>query len=173
MSLLGNLDKTGTRTAMAVVTVLAVVCTAFALIAASLRASAVADGDQSIVDSQRTAQVCDAVSGAITDVFSYDYQNLKQTDDLAQKALTGKAMAQYRERFGKAAAQARADKVVLLTTVRSIGVTELRGNRATLLVFTDQQQLRAHDKRSSSGATLTVTAVRTGDHWMLTDIATS
>lgn len=173
MNLLARVDTKIARTVMTVLTVVAVVGAAFALIAASVRASEVTDGDQSIVDSQRTSQVRDAVGAAITDVFSYDYQNLQQTDDLAKKALSGKAMAQYRARFPQASAQAKANKVVLLTTVRSIGVTQLHGNRATLLAFTDQQRLNGHDKRSSSGATLVVTAVWTGRQWTLTDIATA
>ncbi len=61
--------------------------------------------------------------------------------------------------------------MVLSTAVRSVGVVELRDDHASLLVFVDQQILRADDGTHTSGATqLSISALRGDGSWKIDGI---
>jgi Mce-associated membrane protein len=118
-----------------------------------------------LVDVATTTAVADQVGRGIRTVFSYDPSQMDRTSVAAQEVLTGSAIGQYNTLF----AQARQTQQVLTTSVRSVGVMELRGDSARLLVFIDRQILRGDQHESASGQLL-VTAHRTTDTWRITDI---
>ncbi|MGH3451746.1 MAG: hypothetical protein ACRDQW_13675 [Haloechinothrix sp.] len=127
-------------------------------------------GNAALTDTAATEEAISSVSVALKTVFSYDYANLDRTEQAVDLALTGKAAAEYRAQFTEAAKRAKQDKLVRVSTVRSIGVRTLTGDEATLLVFLDQQTLRTEGTPTSSTATLDVTAVRVDDTWRISEI---
>jgi Mce-associated membrane protein len=122
-----------------------------------------------LVDVAGTNAVTDQVGRALRTVFSYDPAHLDQTSGAAQAVLTGAAIEQYNTQFEAAKKHAAETKQVLTTAVRSIGVVELRGDSAQLLVFVDRQIIQG-DKHESGAAQLLVSAMRSGDAWKINDI---
>lgn len=157
---------------LAAVLVVAVACSVwFGVRAHELRAGS-SGSNVALADAKATEEVVERVSAGLKSVFSYDYANLERTERAVALALTGAAASEYRAEFVAAADRAKREKLVRVTTVRSIGVRELSGDRATLLVFLDQQLLPAKGKAKSSTATLDVTAVRSGGTWRIAKLTT-
>ena len=130
-----------------------------------------AQTNTALVDTATTNAVETQVKAAIQDSFSYDYTNTARTEQAARAALTGNAFQQYEQLFGKVRSQAAAQKLVLVSTVRSIAVSSLVGDRADLLVFLDQQSVRTADNQNTSlTAQLAVTARKVGNGWEVTEL---
>lgn len=124
-----------------------------------------------LVDASGTAAVADEVGSAVRAVFSYDYGNTDATEQSARQVLAGEAVEQYTALFGEVRRQAVEQELVFTTTVRSIGVTELAGDHARLLVFVDQQVLRSgEDRHTSRTGQVEVRAERMAGHWRITTI---
>lgn len=153
----------------AVVVVSAVASLWFGLAADRLRESPWAT-NTALVDASGTSSVVDEVGAAVRSVFSYDYGNTDVTERSARQVLAGEAVEQYTALFGEVRRQAVEQQVVFTTTVRSIGVAELTGERARLLVFVDQQELRSGERRTSRAGQLEVRAERVDGHWRITAI---
>lgn len=158
----------------AAVVVLTACAVVFAMQADRLRSPA----NRALVDVPATEQITARVSASLKAVFSYDHADLKRTERAVDLALTGAAKRQYQAEFEAAAQRARREKLVRSSAVRSIGVRTLTADRATLLVFLDQQTLTskgpAESSKSakSSSATLDVTAVRLPAGWRISAIRT-
>lgn len=128
-------------------------------------------GNAALSDRAETQQVTAQVGEAARTSFTYDYANPQRTEQDAAKVLTGSAIRQYRQLFGQVEQVAPAQKLVFTTTVRSAGVQELRGDHARVLLFVDQQGVRAdNNQRRSGSAQLDVTAQRVGNQWRVSDI---
>lgn len=154
----------------AVVVLSAIASLWFGLAADRLRQSGWAT-NTALVDASGTTAVVDEVGSAVRTVFSYDYGNTDATERSARQLLTGEAVEQYTALFDDVRKQAVEQKVVFATSVRSIGVTELTGDRARLLVFVDQQVLRSGENQHTSRAgQLEVRAERADGHWRITAI---
>ncbi|GAA4528398.1 hypothetical protein [Amycolatopsis samaneae] len=126
-----------------------------------------------LVDQTATAEVTEQVGAAVKAVFSYDYANLARTERAAAEVLAGDAVAQYRDQFAAARKRAEEQKLVRTTTVRSLGVRELRGDDASVLLFLDQQTLApGGGAPQTSVAQLSVTAKRVDGRWRLSRLDT-
>lgn len=123
-----------------------------------------------LVDAGRTTAVVDEVSDAIRSVFSYDHGDTDRTEQSARQVLAGEAVRQYTALFGRVKQQAVDQKLVFTTSVRSVGVVELTGDRARLLVFVDQQTLRSGEPQTSRSGQLEVVAEFSEGHWRVTGI---
>ena len=123
-----------------------------------------------LVDATRTTGVADEVGRAVRTVFSYDHGNVAATEESARQLLAGEAVEQYTALFGKVRQQAVEQKLVFTTSVRSVGVVELTSDRARLLVFVDQQTLRAGEPQVSRSGQLEVVAAFSTGHWWITEI---
>ncbi|MFE0024508.1 hypothetical protein [Amycolatopsis sp. NPDC059021] len=134
-----------------------------------VEASILDSGDNAaLVDQSATAEVSDQVGAAVKAVFSYDYGNLARTERAAADVLVGDAVSQYRDQFASARKRAEEQKLVRTTTVRSLGVRELRGDDASVLLFLDQQTLVPNGGApQTSVAQLSVTAKRVDGRWRL------
>ncbi|MEO6087580.1 MAG: hypothetical protein ABIQ18_31170 [Umezawaea sp.] len=154
----------------AVVVISAVASLWFGLAADRLRQSGWAT-NTALVDASGTTAVIDEVGTAVRTVFSYDYGNTDVTEQSARQVLAGEAVEQYTALFDDVRKQAVEQQLVFTTTVRSIGVTELEGDHARLLVFVDQQVLRSGaNQHTSRTGQLEVRAERTAGHWRITAI---
>ncbi|NKZ08973.1 nuclear transport factor 2 family protein [Actinomadura latina] len=136
------------------------------------RADAVRDDpsvrNAALTDGAVTSEVKGAVADMVGTVFSFNYTDPARTQKAARAALTGDAVPQYEEIFAKVREDAPKAKTVLSTRVTDSAVTRLTGDRATVLVFADQQTTRTSDGGSTHApAMLTVTAVRRAGRWKI------
>lgn len=128
-------------------------------------------GNTALSDPAATRQVAGQVAEAVQTSFTYDYANPQRTEQEAGKVLTGSAIRQYQQLFGQVKQVAPAQKLVFNSHVRSAGVQELRGDRARVLLFVDQQGVRADtNQRRSGSAQLDVTAQRVGGAWKVSEV---
>lgn len=159
------------RAALVLVTVLGAVVAVLAGVSAHQLRTSDSAGNSALADADTTKTVVRQVGDAITSAFSYDYADTAKTEQAAQQALTGRAVDEYSKLYGQVKQLAPAQKAVLTTTIRSVGVTELRGDQATALVLVDQQAIRGdNNQRQSGAAQLSVHAQRFGAIWKITDI---
>ena len=92
----------------------------------------------------------------------------------AQRLLTGPAVRQYDSLFKLVQQDAPTQHLVLTTTVTNIGVELLVGDRARLLIFADQRDVRLPSRQASyAGAMFAVNAVRAGSSWKIDSIVIS
>ncbi|GAA5160295.1 MULTISPECIES: hypothetical protein [Amycolatopsis] len=160
----GERRRANVLAALAAVVVLA---TGFAVFAA-LRASAAHGGNVAVADTRATAEVADQISAGVKALFSYDYANLARTERAAASVLVDEAVGQYRSGYEAAKQQAVAQKLIRTTTIGSIGVSDLRGDTARVLVFLDQQTLvTTTNQQSSASAALSVTARKVDGTWKI------
>ncbi len=159
------------RAALLVLAVaLAVVGTLFTIRANDLHREP-ATTNRALVDPDATSEVIGQVSNALNSVFSYDYRKPQVEKAAATKWLTGRAPAQYATLYKQLQSLAPGQKLTFVAKVSTAGVTYLRGDRAKLLVFIDQESTRASDGQSSiSAAQVRIGAVRHGDLWQIDDI---
>jgi Mce-associated membrane protein len=135
------------------------------------QARSLRDANAAVADPAATTTVSDQVGEGIKEIFSYDYDDLDRTQRAASSLLVDGAVSQYQASFAAARQQAVAQKLIRTTTIASIGVRELRGDSARLLIFVDQQTLNTpDDQQSSSVAALDVTAREIDGTWKISDI---
>lgn len=124
-----------------------------------------------VIDSKQTAQVQASVSQGLARVLTYDFADPGSTEAAADAVLSGKARSEYDTLFASLQERAPGQQLRLTAQVQAIGVKELRGDTATLLVFLDQSSQRASDSESSvSAAQLSVTATKQGSTWRITGL---
>jgi Mce-associated membrane protein len=146
---------------------------------ASGKASALRDTaarrNSALTDTARTSEVKGGVAQDVDAVFSYDYADPARTDQAARRLLTGAATKQYASMIAGVKAQARAQKLVLTTTVTDTGVQMINDDRARVLVFADQSNTSTATKGAGAtyaAAMFAVDAVRQGGVWKLSSIDT-
>ncbi len=145
----------------------------WAAVAAHSLRSVAAAANAALVDRAATASVVHAVSGAVDEIFSYNYADVAKTRAAAQGLLTGAAIRQYDQLFALVEQQAPKEKLVVTTRVTNAGVELLSGARARVLVFADQQDSKAGTSQASyAGAMFAVTAVFRHGHWLIENIDT-
>ena len=145
----------------------------WAAVAAHSLRTAAASANGALVDRVATSTVEREVSGAVQEIFSYNYADVAKTRTAAQGLLTGAAIRQYDQLFALVERQAPKEKLVIATKVTNIGVELLNGGRARLLVFANQQSSRAGTSQTSyGGAMFAVTAVLTHGRWLIENINT-
>lgn len=158
--------------ALGVVAALLVGTGAWALLAAANLRDSPAARNSALVDTGTTAEVSAEISGALNRIFSYSYDQTDVTEKAAKEVLRGDARATYDKLFAEVRAKAPAQKLVLTTRVVYAAVQSIEGDRARLFVFLDQSATRVDTNTTSSAAAqLSITAKRTGGHWVITDMA--
>ncbi|MFC7504596.1 hypothetical protein ACOACQ_07525 [Nocardioides sp. CPCC 206347] len=128
-------------------------------------------GNHAVVDATRTTEVQSAVAAALVRVFSFSYDDPGPTQQAAKELLTGKASDEYALLFTSLEEKAPGQKLVLTAQVQIAAVKELKGDKASLLVFLDQASQRVTDKESTvSAAQLSIDAERVDGTWLITSI---
>jgi Mce-associated membrane protein len=130
-----------------------------------------AAANRALTDVGATADVTSAVTLAMNRIFSYSYDKTDVTEKAAAAVLRGSAKDSYDKLFAQVRQKAPEQKLVLTSRVSAIAVQELRNGHARLLVFLDQSAVRADNNAiDSAAAQLSVTAERTGDGWVVTEL---
>jgi Mce-associated membrane protein len=154
-------------TLLAVLAAIIVLAAGFAVYA-GLQARGFDGSNDAVADLAATTEVTDQVGAGVKAIFSYDYSNLARTERAAAGYLVEGAVAQYAASFDAAKKAATDQKLIRSTTIRSIGVRDLRDDSARVLVFLDQQTLRtAENQQSSAGAYLDITAKKIDGGWKI------
>ncbi|WIX80027.1 hypothetical protein QRX50_04310 [Amycolatopsis carbonis] len=127
-----------------------------------------------LLDVAKTAQVKDQVSKATETLFSYDYNNIKKTEDAANSLLANDDVkAKYNSLMGEVKRLAPQQKMVVTCKVTRSAVIMLNGDLARVMVFVDQTSTRTDTKQTTAGsAQLHVDAQLQGDTWKITDLDT-
>ncbi|MET7996520.1 hypothetical protein ABZU76_37125 [Amycolatopsis sp. NPDC005232] len=127
-----------------------------------------------LLDVAKTAQVKDQVSKATEALFSYDFNNIKKTEDAANGLLANDSVkAKYNSLMGEVKRLAPQQKMVVTCKVTRSAVIMLNGDLARVMVFVDQTSTRADTKQTTAGsAQLHVDAQLQGDTWKITDLDT-
>ncbi|MBB3052669.1 Mce-associated membrane protein [Prauserella isguenensis] len=165
--------RSGSRraTVLAVLAALCVVAVAGAIWLGVQAGGAVSD-DVAHVDGTRTRQVTEQIGSAVTAVFSYDRGDLARTERAADRMLTGAARREYDATFARLREQADGSGAVQSTTVRSVGVRSLEGDRAELLVLADRRVLDQDMRsRGSHAVWIDVVAVHTDGGWRIAEMS--
>ncbi|MEV4144474.1 hypothetical protein AB0J40_12445 [Amycolatopsis sp. NPDC049691] len=124
-------------------------------------------------DAAGSTEVIGQATQAVEQVFSYTYTDLPKTERAMNSWLTGRAVEQYQALYGQLKTQAAQQKLTLQTTVRTIGVVSLQGDRAELLAFLDQRAVREGTATpSTGGGQLKIVAERAGGTWKVSDFGT-
>jgi Mce-associated membrane protein len=133
-----------------------------------------ATSNTALLDVAKTAQVKDAVSKATEALFSYDYNNIKKTEDAANDLLANDDVkAKYNLLMGEVKRLAPAQKMVVTCKVTRSAVIMLNDDLAKVMVFVDQTSTRADTKKTTAGsAQLHLNAQLQGDKWKITDMDT-
>lgn len=130
-----------------------------------------ADGtNHAITDSAGTSEVQGKLTVAIEKTLSYNFTALDETAKAVKENLAGNAVCEYDKLFGQLKELAPAQKLVLTTKVRQLGVTRLDGDKADLLVFVDQSTTRTdQNQTTASGAQFGIRAEKIDGAWKITD----
>lgn len=130
--------------------------------------------NRAVLDVAKTAQVKDQVSKAIETLFSYDFNNIKKTEDAASQLLaTDQVKASYNALMGQVKKLAPQQKVVVTCKVTRSAVIRLNGDLARVMLFIDQTSTRADTKQTAAGtAQMHVDAQLQGNTWKITDMDT-
>lgn len=129
--------------------------------------------NHALTDSAATGQIIGQVTTAVNGIFSYDYANLARTRNAAQRALTGRAVQQYRGQFrGMQQDAARLKRLVLTTAVTNVGVETLTGHRARVLVFGSQVLTSASQAPQRFSVMVALDLVQQGGAWKIDAIDT-
>ncbi|MEA5362012.1 hypothetical protein VA596_20930 [Amycolatopsis sp., V23-08] len=138
--------------------------------------SAVSDAtsNTALLDVAKTAQVKDAVSKAAEALFSYDFNNIKKTEDAANDLLANDDVRnKYNSLMGEVKRLAPGQKMIVTCKVTRAAVIMLNDDLAKVMVFVDQTSTRTDTKKTTAGtAQLHLNAQLQGDKWKITDMDT-
>lgn len=158
----------------AVLLVLTVVCAALSFWFLSEENALHNEGpgaNQALTDPAATSEVKSKITGAVQQVFSYDFTNTAKTENAAKNLLVGPATQQYNELYAVVKQLVPQQKLVLTTSVQASAVTMLQGDRAQLLLIVNQVDTRTDTGQSNSDtAQLSIGAVKQGNDWKIEQI---
>ena len=124
-----------------------------------------------LTDTGATTDVITQVTRDMETVSSYKYTDLAGAQKAGQAVSTGGFLDDYNKLFEQVKAQAPAQKAVVTGQVAKIGVRQLQGDNAELLVFVTQTTTRADNNASNSvGLVYTVDATRSGGKWLISKL---
>ncbi|MGK4579457.1 hypothetical protein [Kitasatospora sp. HPMI-4] len=129
-----------------------------------------AAANRAVTDPAATDAVASAVSSALAKVFSYTTGDVDATAQAARTLLDGAAATQYQQLFAQVRQRAPEQQLILSTRVVRVGVEQLSGDQAQLLVFLDQTAQRKERQATVVAAELAVTARLRDGHWRITDL---
>lgn len=166
--------------------VAAILSLALAIVVLTWPGSLGGDSPAAQVDAAEEAEIAgnaavDSAAAAVPAVLSYDYRTLDAdfaeaerflTDEFAEKRTT--LFDQEAESGMTLREQVVADKVVVTARVSGTGLTRVSedGDRATVVVFVDQDSQKGKADPRSLKMWATLSMVADGDDWLLDDICT-
>lgn len=133
-----------------------------------------ATSNTALLDVARTSQVNQAATSAVETLFSYDFNNIKKTQDAANSLLLNdEVKARYNSLMSQVQTLAPQQKIVVTVKASRSAVIMLNGDRARVMVFVDQTATRTDQNQTSSGsAQLYVNMQYTNGKWGISQLDT-
>lgn len=133
-----------------------------------------ATSNTALLDVARTSQVNQAATSAVETLFSYDFNNVKKTQDAAANLLLNdEVKGTYNSLMGQVQTLAPQQKIVVTVKASRSAVIMLDGDRARVMVFVDQTATRTDQNQTSSGsAQLYVDMQYTNGKWGISNMNT-
>ncbi|RJQ69454.1 hypothetical protein D5S17_30145 [Pseudonocardiaceae bacterium YIM PH 21723] len=128
------------------------------------------NGNQALVSTAESSKVIGQVTTALEKTLSYDYSKPDANAQAVKDYLIGDAVKQHEESFKSVKAGAQDKKRVVTATVRAIGIKQLRGDHAELLVFVDQQLVEGDAQPILGPAQATIGATQVDGNWKISGI---
>lgn len=154
----------------AALVVLAGVAVLFGVQDARLRGTPAAT-NSALVDVGATAEAAGQLSDAIETIYSFDFARLDENRNAAREVITPAFAEQFERLFAEVQARAPQQQAVVSATVTLSAVKELRGDRAVLVAFVDQQATRAapdaQSQQLAAAGRLTVIGERVDGRWKI------
>ncbi|MGQ0773214.1 MAG: hypothetical protein ACT4NY_02145 [Pseudonocardiales bacterium] len=130
-----------------------------------------AASNAAVIDAGTTAQVSGQVRDAVERIYSYDFARLDDNERAAREVITGPFVDDFGVQFGRVRELAPQQQAVVVATVADLAVKSLDGDRASVMVFIDQQASRGTQAQPLLVAgRLTVTAERVEGSWKIADV---
>jgi Mce-associated membrane protein len=169
-SLSRRLIGVATLVALVAAVVITVVLGAWFRNEANELSGSAAASNEALVDAAATAEVSTQVSEAVRRVYSYDFARLADNERAANQVVTGAFVEVFRQQFARVRELAPGQQAVVVATVPALAVKSIDGDRATVLVFLDQQaQQVGNDKPLMATGRLSITALRVDGSWKIAD----
>ncbi len=160
-----------TLVALVAVVVIAVGLAAWFRGEANQLSGSAAASNTALVDVGATAQVSGQVRDAVQRIYSYDFARLDDNERADRAVIAGSFAQEFQQQFALVRRLAPAQQAVVVATVLDVGVKELDGDRALLVVFIDQQAGRGiRTPQLSVAGRLSVTAQRVDGNWKIADV---
>ena len=137
---------------------------------ASTSGATVRDDNEAFLAVDATAAVVEQTQQTVQRAFTFDPDSIPAARRAARRSLVGEAVTQYARLYGPLFKQSRTTGLRLTTTVRSIGVASLTGDRAELLVLADQTAVSPDGQSTTGAAQLAVSAEQRDGQWMIARI---
>jgi Mce-associated membrane protein len=129
--------------------------------------------NRALVDTEGTADVLGRAKEISEQLFTYSYTDMNGHKAKFTELTTGEFTGKYGELFDEVVAQAPAMRLTLTSTVKDAAVRLLRGDRAEVLVFIDQNSTReATNAQTQAAAVFLATLQRVGGDWKVADLDT-
>lgn len=128
--------------------------------------------NKALVDEEATVDVKREMTAAVETLFSYDYKNIRKTEQAANGILANdKVRGIYNALLSEVKRDAPDQKLIVSSQVSRIAVIELNDDTARLLVFVNQSATRKDNNDPNiDGGQLTVTAERLDGKWMVSHL---
>ncbi|MCF7553099.1 hypothetical protein [Pseudonocardia sp. WMMC193] len=125
-----------------------------------------------LVDVAATTQVSQQLGDAVKTVYSYDFTRLDQNEAAARAVITPEFGQQFDQLFGEVRNLAPQQQAVVTATISQSAVESIEGDRATMVVFLDQQATRAagDQQQVAAAGRLTVTGQYVDGQWKIADV---
>jgi Mce-associated membrane protein len=127
-------------------------------------------GNEAFLDTAATSLVLEQIGQTVARAFTFGPASIPAARKAARRSLVGDAVSQYAQLYRPLFKQGRSVGLSLTTTVRSVGVESLSGDRAELLVLADQTASTPDGQSTTGAAQLAVSAELKDGRWKISRI---
>lgn len=121
-----------------------------------------------LTDVATTAEVTNQLGDALETVYSYDFARLDENERAAREVITTGFSAEFERLFAQVRELAPQQQAVVSAKINVSAVQEIRGDRAVLVAFMDQQaSTAATAEQATAAGRLTVTGERVDGRWKI------
>lgn len=154
----------------AVLAVLLGLSTFFGVATIALRSTPAAT-NTALTDVATTAEVANQLGDALETVYSYDFARLDENERAAREVITTGFSSEFERLFTQVRELAPQQQAVVSATINVSAVQEIRGDRAVLVAFMDQQaSTAANAEQASAAGRLTVVGERVDGRWKIASV---
>ena len=154
----------------AVLAVLLGLSTIFGVATIALRSTPAAT-NTALTDVATTAEVSNQLGDALETVYSYDFARLDENERAAREVITTGFSSEFERLFTQVRELAPQQQAVVSATINVSAVQEIRGDRAVLVAFMDQQaSTAANAEQASAAGRLTVVGERVDGRWKIASV---